>query len=134
MSESNMRGHVIRALKPLHAVPVENPVNPGTPDVNCTAGWIELKWIREIPKKKDGVVKLPHFTKQQRMWLRKRSNAGGHCWLLLQYRRTWMLFDGFTAAEIVGKVSYDSLKGNAEIYWLNGLNKKELILWLQESQ
>ena len=69
--ESTMRARVVKALRSLHAVSVENGVGVGTPDVNCTTCWIELKAVTKanIPKREDTPVRLPHFTQQQKIWL-----------------------------------------------------------------
>lgn len=131
MSESSQRATVIRALRPLHGVPVENPVQPGTPDVNYIDGWIELKWLRRWPRRPDSLVKLPHFTRQQRRWLRQRWERGGAAWLLLQAQREWLLFSGPTAAEHVGHATREELYHLARAMWRSGLDKKELVQCLQ---
>ena len=71
MSESNMRGQVCDVLRSLDAISVENPAYPGTPDVNFVEGWVELKWIRAWPAREKTVVKIDHYTQQQRVWLFK---------------------------------------------------------------
>ena len=71
MSESSMRQRLVAALKPLDAVPIENRLRAGTPDVNYIGGWMELKWLRSWPVR-DGVISLPHYTNGQRLWLRRR--------------------------------------------------------------
>lgn len=128
MSEGTQRAKVIRALKPLHAVPVENRVGVlGTPDVNYIEGWIELKWRRAWPVKPDTPVTLPHFTIQQRRWLKKRWNAGGNSWLLLQVQREWLLFSGRDAADYLGLLTRKGLYKVVRSRWEGGLNNQELI-------
>lgn len=126
MSEQDMRKKIIKVLKPLDAVSVENPAYPGTPDVNFIEGWIELKWLRSWPKRQ-GVVKLDHFTTQQRVWLFRRSYFKGKCFLLLQVRKEWLLFDGITASEHVGKVDRETLYKIAHRSWPDGLRELELL-------
>ena len=125
-----MRTRLIRIMKPLHAIPVENPAQPGTPDINYIDGWIECKWLRSWPKKKNSPVTITHFTQRQRIWLKKRVAHGGNCWLFLQCGRQWLIFDGRVAAEIVGKVPRYELFRNAIRYWRVGLNEEELVSWL----
>ena len=132
MSEAGMRSQVVRALRSLDAVAVENPAHPGTPDVNCTLGWIELKWLRAWPKGAGTIVALPHFTQQQRIWLQRRHAAGGKVWLLFKVSRTWMLFDGPTAAKSVGKVSRAGCEFLATEQW-NKLDPQEFIRCLQNN-
>lgn len=127
MSESDQRRKVVKYLKPLHAVPVENPIIPGTPDVNYIGGWIELKWLRRWPKLISSTVKIDHFTPQQRHWLRKRWEMGGSAWLLLQVRLEWLLFSGVDAANYVGLVPRPDLYEFARVRWTRGLDRKELI-------
>lgn len=128
MSEQGMRQRVINALRKLDAVSVENPAYPGTPDVNFIEGWIELKWLRSWPVRKDTAVTIDHLTQQQRVWLLRRWGAGGNAWLLLQCGREWLLFDGNTAFHFVGRVNRGRLIELARRYWKDGLNDEELQL------
>lgn len=97
---------VLRAAK-LDPVRVENPIHPGTPDVNLATGhWLELKTILCWPARERGFVRIPHYTPQQRVWLYRRwKYAPGSTLLLLEVRvdRQWLLFDGDVAAKVVGR-------------------------------
>lgn len=89
-------------LKGLDPVRVENPMQPGTPDVNITLGWIELKFADGWPPK-GGPLRVDHFTKGQRIWLTRRCRNGGKAWLLLKVGEfEWLLFDGRAAAVYLG--------------------------------
>ena len=128
MSEHDMRGKIIEVLRPLDAVSVENRCGPGTPDVNYIGGWMELKWLREWPKRPETPVKLDHdLEPQQRAWLRRRRNRGGAAWVMLQCRREWLLWHGEIAAEIIGTATREELIARCHRYWPNGLNGDELI-------
>lgn len=127
MSESGQRGRVVRALRELDAVAVENPARPGTPDVNYIDGWIELKWLRRWPARSETPVAIDHYTKQQRAWARRRIRRGGACWWLLQVGREWLLLDGAVAALHVGEATREELINLADHYWPNGLRDKELV-------
>jgi hypothetical protein len=97
---------VLLAAK-LDPVRVENPIHPGTPDVNlCTGIWIELKCIPGWPALAKTAVRIRHYTPQQRVWLYRRWIAApGSTLLLLEVRseHQWLLFDGDVAAKIVGR-------------------------------
>lgn len=127
MSESTMRGRVLKALRPLDGVAVENTVGRGTPDVNFIGGWMELKWLRSWPKKADTIVRMPHFTPQQRNWLRRRSQRGGRVFLLLKVGPSWLLFDGVVAAEILGHTTRAGLLRRALAHWPSGLQDGSLV-------
>lgn len=118
---------MVRALRPLHAVAVENPACPGTPDINYVDGWIECKWMRQWPSRDDQPVRVPHFTPQQRLWLRERRRAGGRAWLLLQCGRTWVLLQGERAATLLGEATAGELRAAASAIWDNGLDEVSLI-------
>jgi hypothetical protein len=123
-----MRKRLVATLKPLHALAVENPTHPGTPDVNYTLGWIELKWMKRWKNNAHrSPVLIEHFTPQQRWWLRKRWEAGGKAFLMLQVGREYLLFTGDVAAEHVGLVPKGKLVEVAYKYWPKGLKKEELI-------
>lgn len=108
--EQHMRQKVVKSLnkEKLDAVSIENPAYPGTPDINCTAGWLELKWIKQWPPQ-NGPVRIRHFTPQQRCWLVRRWLADSRCWLVLQVEKTqdWLVFQGDDAAMVVGKDGSD---------------------------
>lgn len=97
---------VLQAAR-LDPVRVENPIHPGTPDVNIADGrWIELKCIPGWPARNTTVVRIRHYTPQQRVWLYRRWKAApGSTLLLLEVRaeRQWLLFDGDVAAKVVGR-------------------------------
>lgn len=95
----------------LDPVRVENPVGPGTPDVNLVTGaFIELKAIERFPVRASTIVRIQTYTAQQRVWLLRRWRAGGGAWLALYVAscRLWFLFDG-EAAQQVGRVPYADL-------------------------
>lgn len=118
--------HVKPALARLDPVRVENPVNPGTPDVNYNLGWLELKFLREWPVRPETVVSVEHFTPQQRVWLLRRHKAGGRAFMLLQVEQDWLLFRGDVAATIVGHATRKQLIDASRGYWPNKLNPQEL--------
>lgn len=101
----------------LDPVRVENPIHPGTPDVNIADGrWIELKCIAAWPVRPSTPVRIPHYTPQQRVWLYRRwKTAPGSTLLLLSVLsdRQWLLFDGDVAAKIVGRVNTAAHRTNA---------------------
>lgn len=107
MSERRMRKNVCDWLKDYDAFAVENPANPGTPDVSYVEGWIELKQLDAWPAREDTPVRIEHYTPQQRIRARKRWKKGGNCFWLLQVRNDWLLLDGNVAAEL-----YDEQREN----------------------
>lgn len=133
MSEGTMRRRVVRELRELDAVSVENPVHPGTPDVNFIGGWVELKWARRWPER-GGPLRLDHFTREQRVWLRRRWHRGGAAWLLLQVGREWMLFDGEVAAHVVGRSTRGELQRHAAAHWPDGLDSGDLLQMLRRGR
>lgn len=129
-----MRQRLIRALKPAHAVSVENMVGPGTPDINCMYGWIECKWLRDWPKRPGTPVRLAHdLQPQQRCWLRARRRAGGPAYVMLQCKREWLLFDGACAADVLGTSTRAELILCACMYNSNGLDAGMLRDFLSET-
>lgn len=134
MSESTMRGKLVRALRGLDAVAVENPACPGTPDVNYVGGWIECKWLRHWPQQAETPVRLPHpVTPQQRIWLLRRTARGGLCWVMLQCKNEWLLFKGDVAADNLGSVTLERLREIAVWRSTSGLAPKRLEQFLREA-
>lgn len=107
--------------KGAHLIRVENSVLPGTPDVNgCYKGfefWIELKTISRWPTRA-GSILIPHFTPQQRIWLKKRCAARGSAWLLLRVdaTREHFLLYGADAAQLPADATRDRLMTASVLY------------------
>ncbi|MCK5020802.1 MAG: hypothetical protein KAS32_27520 [Candidatus Peribacteraceae bacterium] len=107
--EQRQRQLVVKALNThkVHAISVENSAYPGTPDVSYIGGWIELKYAKTWPVRKDTALRLPHFTPQQRVWLTEHWVSGGAAWLCVEVSKTrdWLVFDGISARH-VGRDGY----------------------------
>jgi len=117
MTESRLRRHVVNMLRSLDAISVENSAYPGTPDVNFVEGWIELKKIKEWPKRRTSKLKIEHYTPQQRVWLLRRWKKGGCALLLLQVEKEWLLFDGEVAGLKVGRLTREELYNQCLYFW-----------------
>lgn len=106
-----------------HLTRIENAVASGTPDVNCClAGiefWAELKGMRQWKNVSDDhLFTLDHELREsQRRWLKARWAAGGSCWVILGVRDPvqWLIWDGATAAEVIGNSTKQSLIRSARI-------------------
>lgn len=135
MLERNLRRAVVRLLRPLHAISVENGLCcPGTPDVNFAWGWIELKSTNAWPVRADTPVRLDHpLTPQQRIWIRNRCATGGNVWILLTVASEWLLFRG-EKAEVVGVASKEELRRAALATWQKTPSREELIECLRLSR
>jgi len=125
--EGSMRQRVVKALKPLDAKSIENTCGAGTPDVNCTWGWIELKALSKAPVKPETPVRVPHFTPQQKIWLTKRTRAGGNCGVLLMVDREWFWMNGTLAVTYLGSSTMEQLRILASRYWPQTPTDKELL-------
>lgn len=130
-----MRQKVVKALKSLHALSVENPCKPGTPDVNfggLYGGWIELKWESDWPKKPETPLRLTStFTPQQRLFAIKRWHRGGKCYFLLQVGPDWLMFDGPTAAELIDKANRSELENAALVRWTSSEMEQNIVEFLK---
>lgn len=131
MSEAGMWDALRPLLRGFDPVRVENgAVGAGTPDVNYTEGWIELKYAERWPPL-GGPLRVDHFTKQQRVWLTRRRRAGGLAFLLLKVGEgEWLLFDGAVAAAFLGKVPQNELYRLATVRWTRKPKAEEICSWL----
>jgi hypothetical protein len=91
-------------LPELHLIRIEDRCGIGVPDVNgcyrSTEFWCELKHLDAFPKRTTTVVKIHHYTAEQRLWLRKRGQVGGKVWLLAQVGKEVFLFDWQVAQRV----------------------------------
>lgn len=134
MAESDLRGHIVKAMASRDAQAIETHIRKGVPDVHFIEGWIELKWLRAWPKKPDTIVSLDHpVTKEQRVWLKRRWMRGGNCWLILQCRNEYFAFDGLVASNRVGRVTQQELRKIAYRTWTTKPTGEELIQCLRRN-
>lgn len=121
----------------LHMERIENgSVNKGTPDVElCLRGrcaWVELKYLEGAPKKPSTPVRIPHFTAEQKLWLRKRGICGGLAWLFVQVGGAnpqdteYFLFD-HEAAQVVTELTIAEWRTWANWHWVD---KCDWTVWL----
>lgn len=98
---------------------VENAVAKGWPDVSGAIRgigdyWVELKGLMKWPRvPEDRIIHLDHdLTLDQRLWLKERWLNDGNCWVLLGIRdpMEWLMWDGFTAGEVVGRATLPALR------------------------
>ncbi len=117
MSEKRLRRQVVDLLKPICAFAVENMVLDGTPDVVCTAGWLELK-IATLPKRVDTSRVVVDLRPAQRIWLRRWRQHGGKCWTFTRIDMDedpdlYLLHDGAWSAECLGESTLAEMMKNA---------------------
>lgn len=128
-----MRTKVVKILAPLDAFAVENPCNPGTPDINYIGGWIECKRTKAWPKRAATAVRLDHkLLPSQKIWLRRRCTNGGIALVLVQIAQEFLLFWGSSAARDLGRVNRETLVARALLHchgWRDLENKLVEFLW-----
>lgn len=134
MNESAMRSKVIKILKSLNAIAVENPALPGTPDINYVEGWIELKWLAHWPSRRNTTIIFHNFTPQQRVWHIRRRLAGGRSWILILVDTEWLLFDAADAALCFNVCDRNILMDLAIEHWHKKLDEEEFIKCICQDQ
>lgn len=134
MNEAAMRQIVIQALSGLDAISVENPVRPGTPDINYIEGWVELKVLAKWPARASTKIKVPCFTPQQRVWLERRHRRHGAAFFLILIDKDWLLFDGYTAARYIGEYNKNEMIEHSYLYCEGSLDKAKLYRTLKNGR
>lgn len=132
MDENTFRPDILRILKPLNGVYVENVMRAGCCDINYIEGWLELKWLAEWPKRPETIVKFPKFRPAQRVFLLNRSRLGGRAHLLLRVGKEWLLLPGYWSAVHLGvDATREQIRAAAEQQWPKKLIAAELIAALR---
>ena len=111
----------------------EDKLSYGIPDVGFVLkgagpyGFIELKRVKEFPKRPTTVIRIPHpeHWKIQQAWIRRVGRLTGRVFLLLQVAKTYFLFD-WRETQLVGELPKDRLYELSLGYWENSINRAEL--------
>ena len=121
MNEATLRNYVRPRLlgRGVLTTHHEDALNVGIPDLsysgNGVNGWIELKWLPFWPVRADTIVRIPHYTKEQKHFLLTRGRAGGRCWLLLRVGKEHLLFN-YLNTQYVGAVTREELRARSEFF------------------
>jgi hypothetical protein len=100
---------------------IEDACNPGTPDTYIRAhrlgsAWVELKYLKAWPVRPATVVKIDHYTAQQKLWLRDEGRMGGNAWLFIQVDNIYLLF-WWEEAQRVGEMTKAQMLEAARMVW-----------------
>lgn len=79
-------------------------------------GWMELKKVELLPVRESTIVRLPHYTDAQRIFLLQKGQHAGMTFLLLQAERDYLLFN-WEAAQSVGHLTTADLYAKAD--WIS---------------
>jgi len=118
---------------------MENLVASGTPDVyftlvQCgTMGWLELKHAHEWPKKPKTPLKIKHYTKEQKAFIKRHGYIGANIFVLLQVEKEYFLNDWGLALRI-GTLTRDQLKELSLGYWMHRVDYTEFTVLLRNSK
>lgn len=127
MSETQTRAKVVQLLNSHHAVAVENPACPGTPDVAYIGGWIELKQFDRWPINcDDSPFLVEHYTVQQRQWHVAHRVKNGTCWMGIEVGREFILMDAGVAAIHLGLLTRKQLLELKWTFHWDHFNKEEI--------
>lgn len=125
-----MKSVLVAALRSLDAVCIESPMTGlGIPDVNFIGGWFECKNLDAWPKGADiNPVRFKHpLTKEQKVWLYRRSRAGGLAMVAAKVSRSWFFFDGIRIKDTWDLMTRPQMIEQATLYMPNGLEKHRLL-------
>lgn len=135
MSEGSMKSTLVKALAPLDAVCIESPMTGlGIPDVNFIGGWFECKAMAKWPAGADkNPVRFGHpLTKEQGVWLYRRSKAGGLAMVAAKVSTSWFFFDGSWIKNEWHKMTRPQMIEKADLYFANNLNRDRLLQYIAE--
>lgn len=110
-----MRRALCAELRDLHAVPIENLLAPGTPDVAMVGAWVELKYLPAWPRRHDTIVRVRKWTPAQQAWLVTHERRGGGAFVLLRVDRDWLLFFATDAARLLNRSNECQLRQGAAV-------------------
>lgn len=136
VSESNLWKYFQRNMRSRGIVQrVENAFYKGMPDVNYlingTEGWLELKYIKCYPKRKDTPVAVRHFTKEQKIWHLTRAKKQGRTNVLLQVEKDYYLFINENIS-MIGKLTKEDMKLKSDAFWEQRINFNDMAVLLCE--
>lgn len=108
---------------------IESSNVKGIPDtcycIRGKVGWIEYKYLEKFPHRKNTLVRLDHFTTEQRVFMHDYTMAGGKCFVFVQVEQEYFLFDGLDASMYLSRSEDSGGWRKADFY------TKALLWWKQ---
>ena len=110
---------------------IESSSGNGVPDVTYTTEtghhWLELKYIKEWPKRESTLVKLP-LRPEQKLWINTRGSLGGDVRVLVRIENEFFLVSHHEIYELCeGKTRAEWRKDYCfEGYWKDRIDFEEL--------
>lgn len=104
MRESTLWNYIKKGLLgKWHATRIESSSGNGVPDISYGMpyinGWIELKYVKEWPKRATTRVKLP-LRPEQKHWIATRGGLSGHVWVICRVQDTFFLISYHSAIHL----------------------------------
>lgn len=135
MSEKSLWAALRKGMQWDEATRHEDCAALGVADVSfCTGahhGWLELKHVVEWPVREATPLRIPHFTDDQRHFLRQKQRYGGHTWLLVQVGRCYLLYSAAQDLDGLGTTwTQQQARLAARRIWAPRLNYDELLACL----
>ena len=116
-SEKRAKRTVMAALKDYAPMALENEATRGAADIICSLGCLEIKRLKAWPKHADAVVRVPHWTPQQKAWHSIQSRAGMSTFVLVFCEEDVLLLEGVDAVRCLGYVCKARLLSVAVAFW-----------------
>lgn len=130
--ENNLKKYLIRIMGTRWDVQShEDRFSLGIPDLSYADrgvnGWIELKHVKEWPKRASTTVKWKRYTPEQVNWLNKRGKKGGSCWILVQVGTEHFVFPFYEGRKLRAGMTEDEFHERCVQYWEEGIEPLELL-------
>ena len=134
MTEKRFYQYIKSGLDPMgfYLDRIESFISKGIPDIcyskrsrEQSFGWIELKFSKAWPKGKKSIVKLDHFTKEQRNWIYTRGKATGRVFLFWKIGEDHLMYN-HEAVFTLGSCTRGELLQQAISHWHKKIDFKEL--------
>jgi len=117
------------------ATRIESNAGNGVPDVVfCVPninGFMELKFIKEWPKRPETKVKLP-LRPEQKLWVETRGKRGGNVWVFCRIENSMFLLDNTCSMSACDGWTKEEWFKHSNMNWQGRVNFDELYYTLKE--
>lgn len=117
---------------------IEDAYSSGIPDVAFSAswkrkriaGWIELKRVLKYPVRKATPIKMEHFTKEQKLFLKLHGRLSHSAYLFVQVENDYYIFDHINIDKLGDEYDRADFERLCCGMWRGGCNWKEVYMVL----